>query len=340
MRRIIWFTQEMETCYREISVFGKMKLPEEFPKIQLIKQDDLQIYVCIFPQYYKKRKSRIGTHKTSPYVEWNAGALLQLMQKTCVELGADTYFVSEEFGKGILPEKTIQCMGGQRMDINIWKHILQRIKTADMVVYLSGERMDSAYEQLPERLWFPVSFLRKVHHFYGILSEHDDDTMISSLEDHLWQQYGMPLVRISDWSEYERLNKDEEVGRILVIDDRMGNQMADQIVSQAIDQVVGKKEDWQKDDWIATSKNVYDTGKDIWGQKAWTKWAKRIYYVDMWSVHERCLRITGADSSVRYYSEYEYIRAAVKAAENAKSAISAENAKPAFSTGDAKAPVS
>ena len=311
MRRIIWFTQEMETCYREISVFGKMKLPEEFPKIQLIKQDDLQIYVCIFPQYYKKRKSRIGTHKTSPYVEWNAGALLQLMQKTCVELGADTYFVSEEFGKGILPEKTIQCMGGQRMDINIWKHILQRIKTADMVVYLSGERMDSAYEQLPERLWFPVSFLRKVHHFYGILSEHDDDTMISSLEDHLWQQYGMPLVRISDWSEYERLNKDEEVGRILVIDDR-----------------------------IATSKNVYDTGKDIWGQKAWTKWAKRIYYVDMWSVRERCLRITGADSSVRYYSEYEYIRAAVKAAENAKSAISAENAKPAFSTGDAKAPVS
>ena len=311
MRRIVWFTQEMGTCYQEISVLGKAKKPEEFPKIQRIKQDDLQIYVCVFPQYYKKRKSRIGTHKNSPYVEWNTGALLQLMQKSCVELGADTYFVSEEFGKGILPEKTIQCMGGQRMDLDIWKHILQTIKSADRVVYLSGERMDFDYEQLPDQLWFPVSFLRKVHHFYGILSEHDDDTMISSLEDHLWQQYGMPLVRISDWSEYERLNKDEDVGRILVIDDRMGK-----------------------------SENVYDTGKDIWGQKAWTKWAKRIYYVDMWSVHERSLQITGAGSSARYFSEYEYIRAAVKTAENAKFAISAENAKAAISAENAKAPVS
>ena len=68
MRRIVWFTQEMGTCYQEISVLGKAKKPEEFPKIQRIKQDDLQIYVCVFPQYYKKRKSRIGTHKNSPYV--------------------------------------------------------------------------------------------------------------------------------------------------------------------------------------------------------------------------------------------------------------------------------
>ena len=64
MRRIVWFTQEMGTCYQEISVLGKAKKPEEFPKILRIKQDDLQIYVCVFPKYYKKRKVRVlnGSH--------------------------------------------------------------------------------------------------------------------------------------------------------------------------------------------------------------------------------------------------------------------------------------
>lgn len=199
MRRIIWFTQEKDTFYLEHRAFGNKKTMG-FPKISFVEKETFQIILCTFPEYYRKKTCFSGQQN------WNIGMLLQLMQKCCVELAADTYYLSEDFGKGILPERNPLWTDRQRMSPEVWEFVLSQIKATEEIVFLT----DSG--ELPH---IPGALLRKVKRFYRM-----SDGQIPSgqweWESYLWEEYGMPVLDVKDWKE---LHGDSDAGRVLVIDD-------------------------------------------------------------------------------------------------------------------------
>ena len=282
MRRIIWFTLEKDTFYLDHRFLGKKKTMG-FPKISFAEKENLQMILCTFPEDYRKGNC------FSKQQGWSTGVLLQLMQKCCVELAADTYYLSEEFGKGMLSEKNPLWTNGQRMCPEVWELVLGQIKGVDEIVYITASR------ELPD---IPVSLLRKVKRFYrmcdGQTNDARTDAAQSELESYLWQQYGMPVMDVKDWKELDQdhLNGQREMDS--EVDTKTnGNRTAERIL--IID-------DWEKNPCQMR-----------------TKLAKRIYYVDMWSSAEKYAYInqlgSGNDregiqpcAGVKYFSEYEMIR--------------------------------
>jgi len=226
IHRIIYFYKKENVGYRQYGFLpiGRKRQARQTDTVSFTEKEageNVKVFFCGIPEYYgvrfgrKSRKNassgmiRASEQEKSSVTVWNIGQFLRLLQNCCEYVSADAYYLEESFEKELADGEPFFSLSKQRMCGGMIKKLSGQFKGIDCILYAAEEGEEEGQGELPLR----EQLLRKLHYFFYLGEKTEKYTV---LEETLWQEYGMPLIRVRDMQEL----KECRIRRLLVLDDR------------------------------------------------------------------------------------------------------------------------
>ncbi len=219
--RIIYF-YKMENIYykpkaagflrkrMKVSLTDNVSLSEKELGASGAEEAAIKAYFCGIPEYCGYY---IGRGRRKKYLH-DTGQLLRVLQDCCEYVSADAYYLEENFEKELAERNLSLSFGKQRMCSEMIKNLSGHYRGIDSILYVAEEEEDRKEDGLPLK----KQLLQKLHYFFYLGQESEQYYL---LEKNLWEEYGMPVIRVRDVQELSAC----QLNRLLVLDDRKEGQI-------------------------------------------------------------------------------------------------------------------